>query len=258
MRQMKKLKQQSTFLNPKTGRISITDAFGVNLAILLADKILTVHKTFPKKAFCQLIKREVIGKSYTERVVVIADSLREYLPEKYSEALAILMRILGPENTEETGMFTNFYWLLPVGKFIETYGLDDFRISISAIEELTKRNTGEYAIRPYARKYPDKVLAVCTRWAKSNNFHLRRLASEGLRPKLPWATKLDIWNTNPKPIFEILEILKEDEVKFVKKSVANHIRDWMKVNPKETQKVIARWSKSKNENTKWILKHAGR
>jgi hypothetical protein len=76
--------------------------------------------------------------------------------EHYAEALAILLQILGPENTEETGMFSNFYWLMPVGKFIEIYGLDHFSLSIKAIEKVTKRNTGEYAIRPYARQYPNK------------------------------------------------------------------------------------------------------
>ena len=264
---MPKSKTPSPFLNPKTGRISITDAFGLPLAELLSDKISQACKEFPqyadfsKKEFCKSIAKEVVGKSYTERVAIIANNLKKYLPEKYTDALAILMRILGPENKEETGMFTNFYWLMPVGKFVELYGVQDskyFTPSIKAIEELTKRNTGEYAIRPYARVYPEKTLAVCKKWAQSKNFHLRRLASEGLRPKLPWATKLDVWNTNPKPVFEILEILKEDEIKFVKKSVANHLRDWIKVNPKEAQKVIACWSKSKNEHTRWILKHAGR
>ena len=262
-----KSKTSSPFLNPKTGRISITDAFGLPLAELLADKISEAYKefpqytAFPKKEFCKSIAKEVEGKSYTERVGIIANNLNKYLPEKYGDALDILMHILGPENPEETGMFTNFYWLMPVGKFVELYGVQDskdFTRSIKAIEELTKRNTGEYAIRPYARAYPEKTLAVCTKWAQSKNFHLRRLASEGLRPKLPWATKLDVWNTNPKPVFEILEMLKEDEIKFVKKSVANHLRDWVKVNPAEAQKVIARWSKSKNEHTRWILKHAQR
>ena len=247
-----------TFVNPKTGRISITEAFGHELAILLSNKIASVFKDFPKKDFCQSVKKSVVGKSYTQRIEVIADSLKTYLPERYPKALAILMQILGPENKEETGMFTNFYWLMPVGKFVEKYGLDDFTESIKAIEEITKRNTGEYAIRPYARKYPEKTLAVCIKWAKSENFHLRRLASEGLRPKLPWAPKLDDWNDNPKPIFEILDLLKEDEIKFVKKSVANHVRDWLKVNPKEAQRIFDKWSKSRNEHTKWILKHAKR
>lgn len=250
--------QKNTFVDPNTGRISITDAFGGNLALLLSDKIISVHKSFPKKEFCKSVKEEVVDKSYTQRVEIIANNLKKYLPEKYPEALDILLQILGPENQEETGMFTNFYWLMPVGKFVEKYGLDHFTLSMKAIEEITKRNTGEYAIRPYARKYPHKTLVVCAKWAKSKNFHLRRLASEGLRPKLPWAPKLDVWNENPKPIFELLELLKEDEIKFVKKSVANHVRDWVKVNPKEAKKLIADWSKSKNEHTKWILKHAQR
>jgi 3-methyladenine DNA glycosylase AlkC len=248
----------NNFVNPTTGRISITNAFGEELARLLSDKITPVYKDFPKRSFCKSVKEKVVGKSYTQRIEVIADNLKKYLPEKYSNALAILMQILGPENPKETGMFTDFYWLMPVGKFIEKYGLDDFSLSIKAIEEVTKRNTGEYAIRPYARKYPQKTLAVCKKWALSKNFHLRRLASEGLRPKLPWAPKLDVWNDNPQVIFEILELLKEDEIKFVKKSVANHLRDWLKVNPSEAEKVIDRWKQSSNIHTKWILKHAER
>ena len=255
---MPKSTAKNNFINPTTGRISITEAFGENLAILLAEKISTVYKKFDAKGFVRDIKKQVIGKSYTQRIEVIADLLRQYLPEKYPEALQIILQILGPENEEETGMFTNFYWLMPVGKFVEKYGLNHFALSIKAIEEITKRNTGEYAIRPYARKYPEKTLSICKKWAKSKNFHLRRLASEGLRPKLPWAPKLDVWNENPKQIFEILELLKEDAIKFVKKSVANHLRDWVKVNPKEAGKIVDKWSKSKNEHTKWILKHAGR
>lgn len=248
----------NNFINPATGKVSITEAFGENLAVLLTNKINTVYQKFDTKRFVDDVKNDVIGKRYTERVEIIADHLKNNLPPKYIDALAILLQIFGPENEEETGMFTNFYWLMPIGKFIEKYGLDNFTESIKAIEELTKRNTGEYAIRPYARKYPAKILAVCKKWAKSKNFHLRRLASEGLRPKLPWASKLDVWNNNPKPIFEILELLKQDEIKFVKKSVANHLRDWVKVNPKEAQKIINAWSKSKNEHTRWILKHAQR
>jgi 3-methyladenine DNA glycosylase AlkC len=249
-------KKKNNFTNPETGKVSITDAFGENLAKILSDKIVGIYKNFPAKEFCKSVKKEVVGKSYTERVGIIADNLRKYLPERYPEALTILTSILGPENPEETGMFSNFYWIMPVGKFIEKYGLDDFSISISAIEAITKRNTGEYAIRPFAIKYPEKVLTVCKKWAKSKNFHLRRLASEGLRPKLPWAPKLYIWNKNPKSVFEILEILKEDEVKFVKKSVGNHLRDWLKVNPKEANKIVLKWSKSSNAHTQWILKHA--
>lgn len=247
-----------SFINPETGRISITEAFGGNLAYLLAEKISAVHRDFDAKNFVRSAKRAVLGKTYTQRIEVLADLLKQYLPERYTESLDILLQILGPENSKETGMFTHFYWLMPVGKFVEKYGLDHFAVSMKAIEQITKRNTGEYAIRPYAKKYPDKIITVCTAWAKSKNFHLRRLASEGLRPKLPWAPKLEVWKKDPKPIFAILELLKEDDVKFVKKSVANHVRDWVKVHPKEAKKLIARWSRSQNEHTQWILKHAQR
>ena len=237
---------------------SIAQHFGENLGRILAEKILPVYPEFQAKEFVRETKQEVVGKVYKERLLVLATLLKKYLPEKYPEALAVLMQILGPENKEETGMFTHFYWIMPIGKFVELYGLKHFSLSMKALEEITKRNTGEYAIRPFARMYPEKTLAVCTRWAKSKNFHLRRLASEGLRPKLPWAAKLEVWDENPKPVFEILELLKEDEVKFVKKSVANHLRDWLKVNPKAAEKIVTKWSRSKNIHTLWILKHATR
>ena len=83
---------------------------------------------------------------------------------------------------------------------------------------------------------------------------MRRLASEGLRPKLPWATKLDTFVKDPKPVFDILELLKEDPIKFVQKSVANHLTDYLKVNPEPTRVLIKKWSTSMNEHTRWIIK----
>lgn len=226
---------------------SITEKFDKELAKLLADKISIVFNKFPTEAFINDVDSAVAGKSYTQRIEVIADFLHKYLPDNYPKALSILMQIMGEANPNETGMFTYYYWLLPVGKFVEKFGLENLEISLLAIEEITKRNTGEYAVRPYIRK-----------WAKSENFHLRRLASEGLQPKLPWASKLDTFIDNPQPVFEILDLLKEDEVKFVKKSVASHLTDWLKVNKEEASKLINNWSKSSNSNTQWIIKHATR
>ena len=161
---MEKTAAKNNFISPTTGKISITEAFGEHLATLLAGKILSKYKKFDSVGFVRDVKKGVQGKSYTQRIELFADLLKRYLPEKYTEALVILSKILGPENKEETGMFTNFYWLMPVGKFVEKYGLDHFTLSIKAIEEITKRNTGEYAIRPYARKYPEKILEICTKW----------------------------------------------------------------------------------------------
>ena len=235
-----------------------TEYFGANLAKLLADKISLIHKDFDSKGFIENVKANCQNKSLTQRVELIADNLKTYLPGNYKKSITILSKIMGRENGKETGMFSEFYWLMPVGKFIEKYGLDHFEISIKAIEELTKRNTGEYAIRPYIRNFTDDTLKQMKVWAKSDNFHLRRLSSEGLRPKLPWASKLDLFIDNPKPVFEILDILKTEHIKFVKKSVANNLTDYIKVNPKPTFKLIADWNKTHNEHTQWIIKYATR
>jgi 3-methyladenine DNA glycosylase AlkC len=173
-------------------------------------------------------------------------------------AVSVLLKILGEENPDETGMFSRYYWILPIGKFVEKFGLDHFDLSIKAISEITKRNTGEYAIRPYIRKFPNKTLRQMKLWAVSDNFHLRRLSSEGLRPRLPWATKLETFIDDPEPVFGLLDLLKEDPVQFVKKSVANHLTDWLKVNPEPTIRLIHKWKQSQNEHTIWILHRATR
>lgn len=237
---------------------SITEYFGKNLAKILSDKILKSYKDFNNVEFISNIEKNCNEKTYTQRVELIADMLKKYLPNNYEQSVNILTGILGAENPYETGMFKNFYWVLPIGKFVEKYGLEDYKISIEAIGEITKRNTGEYAIRPFVRKYPQKTLKQMKLWSHSDNFHLRRLSSEGLRPKLPWAPKLETFIDTPEHVFEILDNLKEDRIKFVKKSVANHLTDWLKLNPEPTLILIKNWSRSKNENTRWIIKHATR
>lgn len=237
---------------------SITKWFGDNLAELLSEKIKIIYKDFDSENYINTIKRECKDLGYTKRIELHADVLNELLPKPYSKSVEILIGILGKENPNETGMFSNYYWVMPIGKFVEKYGLEDFDVSIHAIEEITKRNTGEYAIRPYLRKYPKKTMKIMQKWSKSENFHLRRLASEGSRPKLPWSTKLEIFIENPDPVFNILENLIDDDVKFVQKSVANNITDYLKVNNKAAVEFIKKHEKSDKKNTQWILKYATR
>jgi 3-methyladenine DNA glycosylase AlkC len=237
---------------------SITKWFGANLAELLADKIRTVNRKFDKARYIARIKKECNDLGYSKRIELHADVLRELLPPSYSEAVKILISILGEENPHENGMFTNFYWIMPIGKFIEKYGLEDYDVSIHAIEEITKRNTGEYAIRPFLKLYPQKTVKIMQKWSRSRNFHIRRLASEGSRPKLPWSTKLDVFIDNPEPVFQILKILIEDDVKFVQKSVANNLTDYLKVNQTAAVGFLKDFIKSDNKNTQWIIKHATR
>jgi len=232
--------------------------FDEDLAELLAKKIKPHYKDFKTASFKKKVKAGVTPLELKDRVELMADELNAHLPEDYLEALQILNETLGPENEEETGMFTEFYWLMPMAKFIEKYGMDHFKPSTSAIKELTKRNTGEYCIRPFIEKYPKKTMSLLMKWSKDKNKHVRRLASEGCRPRLPWATKLSMFIDNPYPIIPILENLKDDPSKYVQKSVANSINDVLKDNRKTALNLLKSWSVGAGKERAWIIKHACR
>jgi len=237
---------------------SISRWYGANLAELLGEKIKAVYPKFETEKYVKAVESKCEGMSYTQRISLHTELLYHFLPKNYSEAIKVLTSILGEENPHETGMFTNFYWVGPMAKFVEDYGQEDFETSIKAIAEITKRNTGEYAIRPFIRKYPEQTMRQMLNWSKSPNFHLRRLAAEGCRAKLPWATKLEEFIFKPEPVFKILDNLIEDDIKFVQKSVANNLADYLKVNPEVALKFIEKYKNSTNKNTQWILNHATR
>ena len=231
--------------------------FDKELAQMLADKIKVFHPDLDFKNFIKTVNEQVEALELKDRIEVIADALYIMFGEEYEVSIENLLRILGPENEAETGMFTNFYWIMPIAKVVEKYGLNHFDLSMKAIEEVTKRNTGEYTIRPYLEAKTKKTLAQMKKWAASENRHVRRLASEGIRPRLPWASKLDNFINNPKPLFPILNKLNDDPSKYVQKSVANCINDILKDNYTLGQELINNWNvKSPSKERKWIIKHA--
>jgi len=230
--------------------------FDKDLAILLSDKILEINSGFDSLSFIKKVDEGVQTLELKDRVELIADELHLHLGRPYSENLAILSQILGPENEEETGMFSNFYWIMPIAKYVEKYGLDDFEISMQAIMEITKRNTSEYTIRPFIEKYPQRTMTQMLEWSTHSNFHVRRLASEGGRPRLPWASKLDMFIENPSPLLPILENLKDDSSKYVQKSVANCINDILKDNLEIAKGLIENWVQNPTKDRTWIIKHA--
>ena len=230
--------------------------FDTELARMLALKIRDTGAHFPVENYVREVASRVGDLELKQRIEVLADGLYCNLSGDYPEKIRVLTAILGPENPNETGMFTEGYWLMPVAFVAEKYGIDHFRVSTSFIGQVARRNTGEYAIRPYIEKYPQQTLRLMNRWSKSRNFHLRRLASEGLRPRLPWARKLDCFIDSPNEVFAILENLKSDDSRFVQKSVANHLKDMLRENYPATIRIVKKWSNSRSEQTQWIVRHA--
>jgi 3-methyladenine DNA glycosylase AlkC len=146
---------------------------------------------------------------------------------------------------------------MPIAKFVEKYGLGHFKESMNAIEEITKRNTGEYAIRPFIDNHINKALEQMKEWSVSSNKHVRRLSSEGVRPRLPWANKMNAFIENPRPIIPILDNLKDDKSRYVQKSVANCLHDILKDNFEIGKEVIEKWNEEGvSKERKWIIKHS--
>ena len=231
--------------------------FDKELAIMLAEKIEAVLPSFPSDDYIREIDHGTADLELKDRVEFIADQLFLDLGSNYLKGLKSLMKILGPANEEETGMFTEFYWLMPVAKYVEKYGLDHPTASLEAIGEITQRNTGEYAIRPFLRKHNKITMKTMTKWSKSKKFHLRRLASEGARPRLPWATKLDMYIDDPTPLIPILHQLRDDPSRYVQTSVANCMNDIIKDNPDIAKDLIEDWiDPTMSDHRRWIIRHA--
>ena len=192
------------------------------------------------------------------RIEQFADALYLAFNENYQQAVKAQLACIGPENLEQTGMFVNFYWLMPFAKMVEKYGLQQYELSFLAMEEITKRNTAEYTIRPYIHQHYERTLEQMYSWSKHENFHLRRLACEGLRPRLPWAKKLDRFIEDPSPVIPVLQSLKDDSSKYVQNSVANHINDLLKDNEAMAIELLQSWTHDASPSRKWIIKHATR
>lgn len=230
--------------------------FDAELAQLLADKLTHAGADFNTAAFVAAVHNGVGPLELKDRVALISTAMNEHLPGSYAQKAGHMVQALGPVNTLETGMFKEFYWVMPIAKFVEDYGLNDFEVSMDAIAELTQRSTGEFAIRPYLLQHRDATLAVMEQWAQSPSSHLRRLASEGVRIRLPWAQKMHQFVDDPTPIITILEHLKDDPSKYVQTSVANNLNDLLKDNYPAGEAVIERWAANAGKQRMWIIKHA--
>jgi len=141
--------------------------------------------------------------------------------------------------------------------YVECYGLHDFATSIDALAHFTKHASSEFAVRAFILQDEKRMMKQIAQWAKADNHHVRRLASEGCRPRLPWAISLPAFKKNPKPVLSILKTLMKDDSEYVRRSVANNLNDISKDHPE----LIIAWAQQwlgRNKNTDRLIKHACR
>ena len=191
-----------------------------------------------------------------QRFAWIADKLREYLPEDYPTALDILLRILNEADGRFEPIEDAGFRLLPIPTFVYRHGLDHPLASLDAMAVITKHTSCEGAIRPYIVRYPAATMARLHQWALDENEHVRRLASEGSRPRLPWWNQLTNLIADPTPSLALLELLKDDPSLYVRRSVSNHLNDIGKDHPALLLERMEAWSRDAGKERRWLIKHA--
>jgi len=231
-----------------------------------SKEIKRVVNDFDEQKFVsQIMDNEWENRELMQRVRHITSVLKKFLPADYKDAIAKILELLN--NVKDTQINfsvvddTKFGLSLEYGgilsDFVGQYGLDDYQTSVKAIEEITQFTSCEFAVRPFIVKYPKEMMQQMLVWSKHEHWGVRRLSSEGCRPRLPWAMALPSLKENPAPIIPILENLKNDASRFVRLSVANNLNDITKDNPEIVIDLAKKWQ-GESENVDWILKHACR
>ncbi len=216
---------------------------------LLADSIKKYYLGFNKDKFLKLIYDETWDHlELKEKMRHTTKCLHETLPKDYIEALVILVKSAPDIKGFEA---------MTLPDYVEVYGMDFWEESLNALGHFTQYSSSEFAIRLFLDKDPELGMFYMNNWAEHKHENVRRFASEGCRPRLPWAMVLPKFIVNPNPIIEVLEKLKDDESEFVRKSVANNLNDISKDHPEIVLEVCGRWY-GKSERTNWIIKHACR
>lgn len=224
-----------------------------NLAFLtqFSDKICFTYPHFDSKGFIEQVLDETWETlELKQRMRKISETLGLFLPQDYEKSIEILWVV-----KENCAGFESM--ILP--DFVEIYGMADkhWAVSIKALERFTIDSSSEFAVRPFILKDEERMMAQMALWAKHENEQVRRLASEGCRPRLPWANALPRFKENPTPVLEILELLKSDASLYVRKSVANNLNDISKDHPETVLKTAERWQGT-DSNTNWIIRQGCR
>ncbi len=225
----------------------LKDILGPQALATIADAGAAASPRFDRKAFLAAATDGLDALSIMERVRHIADALRPALPTDYGAALDVLA-VIAPR-------LSHGFQAIAVTEYVARYGLDDFDRSMDALATLTRFGTAEFAIRPFLALDADRALATMAGWTASDDEHVRRLASEGGRPRLPWAAHVPALKADPTRAAPILEALKADSAIYVRKSVANHLNDIAKDRPDWLLDRLADWPQD-DPHTVWIIRHA--
>lgn len=233
----------------------LKNQYGPAIPRRIAAMIAQVHPAFPEAAFLRDALAGYEALELMPRGRHIAAALHKHLPQDVPTALDILLASLDASCEDIRGSMASFLFM-PHTVFVATHALDHFEEAMRAQHALTQRFTAEFSIRPFIQRDQARTLARLREWTSDPSEHVRRLVSEGTRPRLPWAPRLRALQQDPRPALELLELLKDDPSLYVRRSVANHLNDIGKDHPQLLSSVARRWLKGASAERAWIVRHA--
>jgi 3-methyladenine DNA glycosylase AlkC len=241
--------QKRRLMKDGLGRLSV-ERLARNLAI--------GFPAFDREAFVACGTRGLEALELKDRVRHLAAAMSRFLPKDFPLAMAGIERAIpewdqGPKSDPLRGFSS---W--PVFVFVEEQGIEHPELSLPALRDLTHLFTAEFAIRPFIERNPAETMREIAGWTEHSSDQVRRLASEGIRPRLPWAGRLPDFQADPEPVLRILENLKDDESEFVRRSVANCLADVAVDHPDRIIELCQQWQLGASSNRRWIIKRATR
>jgi 3-methyladenine DNA glycosylase AlkC len=230
--------------------------FGADVPVAIASMVSSVHPNFAGKAFVRDALDGYEPLSLTGRGWHLAHTLRKHLPQDYPKAVQFLLDSSGQPSGRRVGSGMGGFLFMPHCFFVAEYGLAHFEASMAAQHALTQRFTCEFSIRPFLIHHQVATLKRLRQWTGDPSEHVRRLVSEGTRPRLPWAMRLPAFQADPTPVLDLLELLKDDPALYVRRSVANNLNDIGKDHPRVLSGIAVRWLQHVSPQREWVVRHA--
>ncbi|MEM9646600.1 MAG: hypothetical protein AAF989_16535 [Planctomycetota bacterium] len=225
----------------------------------LAGQFQVSDPQFDSNGFIKSVMKDLLKLELKERIVHIATKLEEQLPDDFATACRSIQAALPPalDPTLHDDDFGDFI-MAPLGEFVVRNGLEKKHVkrSLNLLHAITQRFSMEDAIRYFINAHPEITLSTMEKWTKDSNYHVRRLVSEGTRPRLPWSGRLHIDVIRPLPF---LDALHADETRYVTRSVSNHLNDIAKSDPDLVLKTLRRWKRLGLQDAAeldWMSRHA--
>lgn len=219
---------------------------------------------FDAKGFVAAATKDLNTLELKARTEQITKTMIDYLPVDFNKAGKIMLGSLGLPLEDDISAGTvdtrgiAGWAVTPMTHYVGLRGHDHFDFSMTLFKEMTMRASSEFGIRFFLLESPVKTLSVLKKWTTHKNQHVRRLASEGSRPRLPWAMNLPVFIQDPLPVIELLERLKDDDEEYVRRSVANNLNDIAKDHPDVVAEIAAQWMKGASQERKKLIRHACR